>query len=202
MIQVPQGPPPFFNTPVPITPSITDHSFAGSANYYGNAAAYTTGFFRPGTTAQSVQGFHQGQLYQLPDQWNGTPPGSGRDRGGGGPNQMFPFMVLQVNAKDNSRPMLPTEICHFLPHVLAVIGDTGVAELQNTLDFMEDTGATTNTYKLSIMIDYCKRYPDHVKAMFDSRNGNYRPIPLAGAIWDATFLPREEGKGMLGLLEA
>ena len=39
------------------------------------------------------------------------------------------------------------------------------------------------------MINYCKRYPDHVKAIFDSRNGNYCSIPLAGAIGDGTILP-------------
>ena len=55
VIQVPQGPAPFFNTPVPGTQSVADHSFVGSANYYGNPAAYTTGFFRPAPTAQSVQ---------------------------------------------------------------------------------------------------------------------------------------------------
>ena len=89
VFQVPQGPAPFFNTPLPGTQSVADHSFAVSANYYGNAAAYTTGFFRPGPTAQSVPGFHQGQPYESPTQWNGTPPGEG-----GGPNQMFPAMVL------------------------------------------------------------------------------------------------------------
>ena len=69
------------------------------------------------------------------------------------------------------------------------MGNGVVPELQNTLDFMADTGAMTNTYKLSIMLDYCKRFPDHVQAMFDSRNGNYRPIPLAGAIGDDSVLP-------------
>ena len=39
------------------------------------------------------------------------------------------------------------------------------------------------------MIDYCKRYPGHVKAMFDSRNMDYRTIPLAGAIGNSTILP-------------
>ena len=47
----------------------------------------------------------------------------------------------------------------------------------------------TNTYKLIIILDYCKRFPEHVRAMFDSRNGNYRPIPLAGAIGDESVLP-------------
>ena len=54
---------------------------------------------------------------------------------------------------------------------------------------MAYTGAMTNRYKLSIMIDYYKRYPKHVKAMFDSRNEKYCPIPLAGAIGDDSILP-------------
>ena len=54
---------------------------------------------------------------------------------------------------------------------------------------MADTGAMTNTYKLSIILDYRKRFPEHVRAMFDSRNGNYRPIPLAGAIGDESVPP-------------
>ena len=85
--------------------------------------------------------------------------------------------------------MLLAEICHVLPHVLLVAGNSVVPELQNTLDFVADTGAMTNTYKLSIMLDYCKRFPEHVSAMFDSQNGNYRPIPLAGAIGDESVLP-------------
>ena len=47
----------------------------------------------------------------------------------------------------------------------------------------------TNTYKLGIMIDYCKRYPDHVKALFDISNGDCCPIPRAGAIGEDTVLP-------------
>ena len=62
-------------------------------------------------------------------------------------------------------------------------------ELQNTPDFVADTGAMINTFKLSIILDYCKRYPDDVNAMFDSCNGKYRPIPLAGAIGDDSALP-------------
>ena len=98
-------------------------------------------------------------------------------------------MIFQVNAKDKSLPMLPANICLFLPHILAIIRHTSIAELKNILDFMNDTSATTNTYKLSIMIEYCKRYPKHFKAMFDSRNGDCCPIPLAGAIGDNTVLP-------------
>ena len=47
----------------------------------------------------------------------------------------------------------------------------------------------TNTYKLSKMLDYCKRFLEHVRVVFDRRNGNYRPIPLAGAIGDEIILP-------------
>ena len=47
----------------------------------------------------------------------------------------------------------------------------------------------TSIYKLSVMLNYCRRYPDHVKAMYDSRNGNYHPIPLACAIGDNSVLP-------------
>ena len=115
---------------------MADHSFAGSTNYYGNLLAYITGFFEPGPMAQSVQEFHQSQLHQFPNQWNGTPPGAGGGCGSRGTNQVFPAMILQVNAKGKSPPMLPAQICHFFHCVIAIVGHTGVAELQNTLDFM------------------------------------------------------------------
>ena len=54
---------------------------------------------------------------------------------------------------------------------------------------MIDTGAMTSTYKLSIILIYVKCYPEHVKAMYDSRNGNYHPIPLAGVIGNDSVLP-------------
>ena len=47
----------------------------------------------------------------------------------------------------------------------------------------------TNIYKLSMMIGYCKHYPDYVKAMFDRRINDYCPIPLDGAIGDDTGFP-------------
>ena len=66
VVQVLQGPAPQFNAPIPGTQSVADHSFAASHNYYGNAAAYATGLFRPAATSQSVQGFHPGHPYQAP----------------------------------------------------------------------------------------------------------------------------------------
>ena len=181
IIQVPQRIPPVFNA-IPQAQSVADQSFAASQNYYGNAAAYATGAFNPAATSPSVLGFRPGAPYHSRQPWNYPPQGPPYGRGAGGPNQMFPAMILQTNTADKTRPMLPAEICHVLPHVLLVMGNSVVPELQNTLDFMADTGAMTNTYKLSIMLDYCKRFPEHVRAMFDSRNGNYHPIPLAGAI--------------------
>ena len=185
---MPQGIPPVFNA-IPQAQSVADQSFAASQNYYGNAAAYATGAFNPAATSPSVLGFHPGAPYQSRQPWNYPPQGPPYGRGAGGPSQMFPAMILQTNTADKTRPLLPAEICHVLPHVLLVMGNGVVPELQNTLDFMADTGAMTNTYKLSIMLDYCKRFPEHVRAMFDSRNGNYRPIPLAGAIGDESVLP-------------
>ena len=66
VIQVQQGHTPQSNAPIPGTQSIADHSFAARQNYYGNAAAYATGLFRPAATSQSVQGFHPGHPYQAP----------------------------------------------------------------------------------------------------------------------------------------
>ena len=91
--------------------------------------------------------------------------------------------------KDKSLPILSAKIYHYLPHILVLIGHACITKRHNTLDFMADTGAMTNTYKLSIMNDYCKRYPEHTKAIFDSRNGAYCPSPLVGAIGDDTILP-------------
>ena len=48
---------------------------------------------------------------------------------------------------------------------------------------MVDTGAM-----ISIMLKCCKRYPDHIKAMHKSCNGNYCPIPVVGAIGDDSVL--------------
>ena len=53
---------------------------------------------------------------------------------------------------------------------------------------MANSGAMTNTYKLSIILAYFTAYPQYMKAMCDSRNGNRSPIPLAGVIGDNTVL--------------
>ena len=46
-----------------------------------------------------------------------------------------------------------------------------------------------NTYKLSIMMNYCKSHPHHVKEIIDSSNGDFKIIPLAGADGDTEVLP-------------
>ena len=102
IIQVPQGPPPQFNVPIPGAQSVADQSFAASQNYYGNAAAYATGAFNPATTSQSVLGFHPGPPYHVRQKWSFPPQGPGYGRRAGGANQMFLAMILQTNSVDKT----------------------------------------------------------------------------------------------------
>ena len=46
-----------------------------------------------------------------------------------------------------------------------------------------------STYKLSTMMDYYKSYPHHVKEIIDSGNGNFKAVPLAGAVGNSKVLP-------------
>ena len=62
-------------------------------------------------------------------------------------------------------------------------------ETHTFLDGLADTGAMCSTYKLSIMMDYCKAYPHHVKEIIDSGDGNFKAVPLAGAVGDSEVLP-------------
>ena len=51
-----------------------------------------------------------------------------------------------------------------------------------------DSCAQLNTFKLSYMMNYCKAYPQHVKAIIDCKDGKYSPLPLAGAVGDSAVI--------------
>ena len=99
-------------------------------------------------------------------------------------------MILSATAVDKAKPMMSTGICKFLPHAFATISPPGPAEIQNTLNFMANSGTMTNTYKVIILLVYCMAYPQHVKAIYDSRNCNHIPIPLAGAIGNNAIMKK------------
>ena len=46
-----------------------------------------------------------------------------------------------------------------------------------------------STYKLSIMMAYCKAYPHHVKEIIDSGDDNFKVVPLARAVINSEVLP-------------
>ena len=86
--------------------------------------------------------------------------------------------------------MLPAEITRALPRCILTVGRrTSYAETHNCLDGLADTDAMYSTYKLSIMMDYCKAYPHHVKEIIDSGDGNFKAVPLAGAVGGSEVLP-------------
>ena len=37
-------------------------------------------------------------------------------------------------------------------------------------------------------MSYCKTYPQHVKAIIDSKDGKYLAMPLAGAVGDSAVI--------------
>ena len=47
-------------------------------------------------------------------------------------------------------------------------------------DGLIDTGAQASTYKLSVILEYARVFPHHVKEIIDSANGKYKAAPLAG----------------------
>ena len=118
---------------------------------------------------------------------NFPPYGRGRSRDA---NQMWPSMVIEATVRDNdSKPLLPADILKVLPHDIMRIERSNMPhELMNDLDFRFDTGAMLNAYKLSIILKYCTAYPQHVKAIYNSADGDFRPIPLAGAIGNSDVL--------------
>jgi hypothetical protein len=56
------------------------------------------------------------------------------------------------------------------------------------LDGLADTGAMDNTYKLSIIMAYCRAYPYRVKEIINSGDGNFKAAPLAGAVGNSEVL--------------
>ena len=100
-------------------------------------------------------------------------------------------MILLQNASGaKNKPMLPAEIARALPHGILTVGRRGSpGETHTYLDGLADTGAMCSTYKLSIMMDYCKAYPHHVEEIIDSGDGNFKAVPLAGAVGDSKVLP-------------
>ena len=87
------------------------------------------------------------------------------------------------------RPPLPVPMSNVLPHIYMLIGrENDPEESMNTLEFLFDIGAETNTALLRNMIPYCRHYPHHVKAMINSHDGVFAPIPLYGMIGDAPIV--------------
>jgi len=107
------------------------------------------------------------------------------------------MILLQNVSGGKNKPMLPAEIARALPHGILAVGRRGSpSETHTHLDGLADTGAMCSTYKLSIMMAYCKAYPHHVKEIIDNGDGNFNAVPLAGAVGDSevlsslsTFLP-------------
>ena len=86
--------------------------------------------------------------------------------------------------------MLLAEITRALPHGILTVGRRGLpGETHTNLDGLADTGAMCSTYKLSIMMSYCKAYPHHVKEIIDSGDGNFKAVSLVGAVGYSEVLP-------------
>ena len=85
--------------------------------------------------------------------------------------------------------MIPAKVIQTLPHVVFTIGRIDEPqETHATFDGLCDSCAQVNTFKLSTIMAYCKAYPQHVKAIIDSADGKYSPMPLAGAVGDSAVL--------------
>ena len=82
-------------------------------------------------------------------------------------------------------PLLPASISNYNPHVYMCAGREGEPpESMSTFQMLADTGAQCNTMRLKDALKYILRKPHHVKAVIDSRDGVYAPIPLYGMIGD------------------
>ena len=149
--------------------------------HYGPPQAYHDGRYSPhpsGYAASVNQGCHHPYL-------------NGRGGHGGPQNLGFTVIILpQDVAGRKNKPMLLAEIAHALPHGILTVGRLGSPDETHTrLDGLADTGAMCSTYKLSIIMDYCKIYPHHVKEIIDSGDGNFKAVPLAGAVGNSEVLP-------------
>ena len=99
-------------------------------------------------------------------------------------------MILLQDVVGHKKPMLPVDIRRMLPHrILTVNRRDSPSETNICLDGLADTGAMCSTYKLSIMMSYCKVYPHHVKEIIDSGDGNFKAVPLDGAAGNFKVLP-------------
>ena len=177
----PQGPVPQFNS----NNSMAASSMASTAvnrqqAYYGPPNAYwTRGRFRPANSSPYWDPRDQQGHY--PDQGYGGP----QDHA---PRRMFPVRVLNA-AVGQSKPMIPAEVTRTLPHLVFAVGTVDEPrETQNLLDALCNSCAQVNTFKLSTIMSYCKAYPHHVKAIIDSKDGQYSPMILAGAVGDSAVL--------------
>ena len=101
---------------------------------------------------------------------------------------MFTARILATGIS-GSKPPLLADTLPVLPHVVFVVERVnGPEETRTLFDGLCNSCTQLNTFKLSCMLNYCKTYPQHVKAIIDCKDGKYSPLPLAGAAGDSAVI--------------
>ena len=71
-------------------------------------------------------------------------------------------------------PMLPVPVQIFLLRAVMICGLPGKFTRVIEIDNMIDTGTMIGTSNLSVMVEFCKKYPWLVKAIIDNADGEFQ----------------------------